>query len=365
MYIVLTIISLATLLSFLQSKGHLKHGLDISFILITIFWAIRYDWGNDYDSYLTLYNNINESNLTYRDWDDFYLVSGRFEKGWVVLNILFRPIGFFGLVIFLSILENFIIYRFIKKYVSIDAYWFAVFIYTASTSYFCVGASMMREWLAISLVLLSYDYIIKKNPILYFSLIMLASTMHVSAIIMIPFYFIGYLKEIQLNKKYLILFILVYIIFSIIVPVLFTQNIDYILSFFSSAIYSNYIDNTDKGFAMGNTFMVFIDLYCLVNINRFNKQGQKLVIMCALSCLTYTLTGVAHLIDRVGLYFQVSQIAVFPMVFISNKNRNEFEKLLLLLLFVFFVQGFVRFFYSPIWGPHFLEYHTIFSTTWK
>ncbi|HHX67992.1 MAG TPA: hypothetical protein GX708_08095, partial [Gallicola sp.] len=85
-------------------------GLEAAFILLTIFMSIRYNFGNDYPGYLNRFLSIGAfSNI------DLTLEST--EIGWAVLNLLFQPIGFFGMVIVLTVFEYAVIYRLIKKYV--------------------------------------------------------------------------------------------------------------------------------------------------------------------------------------------------------------------------------------------------------
>ena len=118
MYIFLFIGFIVLLLSFLNKYKNAEYGLLFSFVLIFIFSAIRYNFGNDYQSYLEIFNEINSNiNLS-------ILGYSRYEFGWVILNIIFNKISFEGLIIFISLINCLFYFYLIKKYVSTSFYFF-------------------------------------------------------------------------------------------------------------------------------------------------------------------------------------------------------------------------------------------------
>ena len=82
MYIVIFFSILAFLLTYLESKGKMKGGMKIGFILVTILGAIHYDYGNDYFSYLGNYEEI-----TRYSFDLLGILAGEYyrEPGWALL----------------------------------------------------------------------------------------------------------------------------------------------------------------------------------------------------------------------------------------------------------------------------------------
>ena len=110
MFVVFIVAIVSTLLAYSASKGN-KYGLHQAFILITLFFCFRYDFGSDYLAYLQMFNNINRYNIGLLDFNSLSIFSEKGELGWVLLNKLFNPFGFFGLIAFLSILENYIIFN--------------------------------------------------------------------------------------------------------------------------------------------------------------------------------------------------------------------------------------------------------------
>ena len=93
----LVINGLVVFLSWLESLKILKHGLLISFILLFLFLALRYNFGNDYIGYFDGFREVNKySNVTFKDREFHY------EAGWLLLCRVFKPLGFFSMVALLA-----------------------------------------------------------------------------------------------------------------------------------------------------------------------------------------------------------------------------------------------------------------------
>ena len=76
MYFVLICCSLAILFAWQESRGALRNGLKIGFVIITLVSALRYDYGADYLGYIDdsyLFNVVD-----YRV--DYKLVSGKLDS---------------------------------------------------------------------------------------------------------------------------------------------------------------------------------------------------------------------------------------------------------------------------------------------
>ena len=192
-YIIIGLIS--TLIAAMYKRT--RYSLELSFIFFSFFFAIRYDFGNDYLSYLNHFEAVCDS----YDFDSALSASTSFEAGWVLLCRLFRPIGFFGMVFVLTILENLIIYRLINKYVPVKWHWLAVFSYVMTSSLCLTGLSMMRQFLAMCICMIAIDLALKKRGYFIWALflVLLSTQFHTSAMICYPFCFIGFVKDIKLS----------------------------------------------------------------------------------------------------------------------------------------------------------------------
>lgn len=112
--IVLIIASIIALLCvYLKQRKKYVYGLEAAFIITTILAAIHYDFGPDYMVYYNFFNNWTrdvELSFNLSDMQEVFK-----DPGWVILCLLFKPIGFFGMVAVLSVVQNYIYYSFIKK----------------------------------------------------------------------------------------------------------------------------------------------------------------------------------------------------------------------------------------------------------
>ena len=160
--------------------------LKVSFGLIFLFLALRYNYGNDYSAYLKGFLEVNRVETI--DYFDKYW---HFDPGWIFLCRIFGPFGFFAMMAVLALFNCFVYYRFIRKYVPPAYYWFAVFFYVFNPYFMLVHSSAMRQSLAISLFIFSIDYIYKKDALRYFLCIGLAALFHTSALVLLPIYLLG------------------------------------------------------------------------------------------------------------------------------------------------------------------------------
>ena len=155
-------------------------------IPITICCATRGDFA-DSAGYRKTYENF------YSYYPDVQSILEAEEKGPAFDIIQYacrRVLGtnstvFLGLLAFVQIS---ILLRFYKKYA--PNFWIAVFVFIASTDYLSWMQNGVRQFLAVALVLFFADYIFERKYIRMILVIILASTIHVSALVMIPIIFI-------------------------------------------------------------------------------------------------------------------------------------------------------------------------------
>lgn len=350
-----------------KDKGF-KYGLEISFLIITVFLAIRYNYGNDYRAYFEGFQEI-AGGFTFTDLLSFneytaYTEKEHFEIGWRILNILCIPIGFFGMIILLSIFESAVLYHFIKKYVDPEWYWLGVFIYVFSSGLMLVMSSMMRQTLAMTLFLCAIPYIIDKKIIRAFLLVALAAQFHKSAWAMLPFISWGYINDKRLYNIYSLL-----IIVSFLILYLFSYKLNSIALGVvqSSGVFNTYegyvlneANRTKLGTGLGIFFSFFICLLMLYTSKNLEIPKRLIVMLFVLQYMFVVLGFQIHLVSRVGYYFQLLIIAAFPITIKSIKSI--YLKYGVLWTFIFITMYSYRgFFASTVWKDAFATYQTIFS----
>lgn len=114
------------------------------------------------------------------------------DRGFYFLGAVWKNLaGSNDVVYFLafSLLQVGILAWLYRKY-SPD-YWLSIFLFIASTDYLSWVFNGMRQFTAVVIVLLATPLILKRRYIPAILLILLASTMHQSALLMIPFLFVA------------------------------------------------------------------------------------------------------------------------------------------------------------------------------
>ncbi|MEG1916839.1 MAG: EpsG family protein [Muribaculaceae bacterium] len=363
MYHTLIIGLIVVFLAWLSRYNKTRYGLEVGFIILTGFLAIRYDWGNDYPAYLQFFQELNSYGIGLFDWAALSLFKEG-EIGWTFLNKLFAPVGFFGLVMFLTIFEHAVLYRFIKKYVPANWYWFAVFIYVFYSGFMLTGSSMMRQFLAMCIYIISIDFIVGKRPVYFFLLIILAASFHTSAYILLPTYFVRYLNF-EIKPLYLIVIIPAFYFWSIYAADMFGDTAKILMALEDFEKYEVYVGSktTDAlGTGLGVIFANIIAITCLYYSHKLPTNLRLICLLMLLDLIFIPFASIAPLVGRLGMYFSILSIVIYPVIF-RNIGDKAFRYFIVCGYMIVTTKGFFEFFYSDLWYERFFEYQTIFSAS--
>ena len=164
----------------------------IAVILITLPYVIWAGYRGDHfgDTFNYRRGFVNQGT----DWALLpkYLSDANKDKGFIFLRFLFRTIlpndnG----VIYFMILAAFQLWacvRIFRKYS--DNFWICFFMFVASTDYLSWAHNGIRQFTAVAITTLAFEFIVKKKYIPAILIILLAATIHGSALIMIPCIFL-------------------------------------------------------------------------------------------------------------------------------------------------------------------------------
>lgn len=363
MFATLLIGLIAIFLTYEDWKNKVKNGYEYAFIIITAFLAVRYDFGMDYMGYMEEFYMYDRANVSIFNFHEVSNVA-KSELGWVYLMLLFRPFGFFGFVFLLTIVENLILYDFIKRNVSKEWRWLAIFIYVFYPTFLLHGCAMMRQWLAITIIVFSTRYVEKYRIIPFAICIMLAFFFHKSALVGILVLLLSFIYSPK--ASYIFggaLAILVFYSFS---------NADKLLLYtariFESDIYQGYehyteqtVDTSMNLFGIISTFTM--PIVCGLMIPKFKKNEMLFLLLYLVSIIFIPLRSMSQLVLRMEVYFSVFSIALFPIV-ISKIKKPQLRVLLAIFVILTTASGYVNIWRAPSssWMSKFHEYHTIFST---
>lgn len=365
MLVVLFICIFVVLLGILASIGKLKFGLEFAFFFIIIFSAIRYDYGNDYPTYYRIFQDISSRSDLQSILNDFNNLYDKYEGaeiGWVILNWMFKPLGFWGMIIFTSVLTNVIYYIFIRNYVPRKWYWLALFTYMFDTSLFFVPLSMMRQSFAMVLFVLSFKYIADRRVIPSILFVAIASLFHKSALLLLPFVLLGFLYKAS-GKIISIVCLFIFAVF------MFTKDIaeNILTSVLALEVFvgfENYFDRMDAADTFGLGFVsrlltFFVPFLFYVADKKQIFTNRLITILSSVSFLIIPFTLILGFIGRTSYYFLIFNIAAIPLLYDWMRNKLLRNSLLIVYM-TYTLYSFNQFFNDPIWIS-FTRYQTIFS----
>lgn len=338
----------------------IQYGLLLSFCLIFVATAVRYDFGNDYLMYAGEFTIINSGDPTL--WS---VGMTRLEQGWIYLNKLFGFTSFECLIGFLSLVYCLVFYFFIKKTLDKSQYWISILFLLLIPGLFIVQQSLLRQTLALLLFLLAVLLSENKNGLIWGIIILIsASSFHFSALLLIPVLFTKYLR---LTTKqtyfiagfYVILFFMGYSIY------LTTSLFDVINYVFPK--YSYYLDpernnkiklNTGLGlaFSTANFFLILYLKDHFLDRERTRIIYFSIVIFYLISPLSLIL---GHF-QRLNIYFEVFMIIIIPMVYSFIPNK-KLKYIYLCCNIIFSSYSLITFFKSDTPEQKFNIYKTIFK----
>jgi|SRR5690554_920094 len=347
---------ISVLFAYLSRFKDVNWGLKASVFVIFIFLALRYDFGNDYLDYLKMYNQMTSKHFNLAN------LKGN-EIGWLVINRMFKPLGFFSLIIFLASFNCFVLYRFIKKHVNQKYYWFAIFAYVFEPNNMLIMSSAMRQTVAISFFLIAIDCLLQRKRIKYLLLITIATLFHTSAIFLYPFVFLIDINK-KLNFKYLI------VVFGLLLGLLaYSESLlvhinQYIINYFE--FYTVYLKESGKKNIINLGLIVNMIIYLIVVFMSQNEEDYEINMFFKLAIASLFLLPLSFVMDflsRLSFYFILPvMIVVFPIVFEKFKTKIlKFSFMGLVVLFTSY--RFYAFFYNEVWHEKFMQYQTIFSAT--
>ena len=368
MLIVFIVCCLAVFFTYLGAKGQLKNGLGIAFFVLTAFFSIRYMYGNDYMGYLEFFKEIAHF-PSFGSFLDSYTSSKAFllsEFGWGTLNYLFKPLGFPFLVAFLTIFEYIIYFKLIKTYVPKEYQWMAVYTLVLNPQILILQLSMMRQALAIVLLILTTHYILTEKRLLAILCAVIAISVHKSALIVLPVFILAFsykqIGSLRLKKFLPIILIAIYVILLMskdYISGLFMLSFDNdIVSNYSQ--YENRMESSEFSIGLGFLFTLipFILLLRYLWIKKDNTSINLFVFFAALGYALAPLSYVESLLDRLIFYFSVFTIVAIPFAYYSL--RDKVLRISLIGIYVLItVYSYYSFMTSPTWVKGFSTYHTL------
>ena len=363
MYFLALFSVIAILLTFFEGRGKIRNGMLIGFIIIVLISAIRYDYGNDYWSYYDKFQNIS----LYKSLSDIISNYNGTELLWVLLNFAFRPLGFNWFLAVLSIINGIVYYKLIKNYVDVDKRWFAVFVYLFSNAFFSVQLSMLRQSLAMGLLILAYMNLENKRYISTTLLAISAVLIHTSAIFAIPLLLMPFFSF-KKNKIALLILCGFSIAFFVFGNEVLNASL---LLLDSSEMFERYQDKYVLGSQyetsglkniLGLVLLMYPVIMHLLYIGD-EKNDVRIKRLCFLSVIGIVISFMSQSIPmagRLSWYYTIFSVVAVPQAFFNVKSPLIRNAVIVLFMLVT-IKEYVGFYTSDTWSQMHYHYHTLFE----
>lgn len=217
----------------------------------------------------------------------------------------------------------------------------STFIFFGSTevSYVFNGA---RQFLAISIMLYSMRFVEEKKLIKYAICSLVAFSIHQTAVVVIPAYFIA-------SGKFLNIKIIITGLATVVATAFSSLFIEYVNDLFiSDSVYSQYYDKLINTAGI-NIFRVLVAavpvILCLIYKKRIDELNDPMLNYCAnmsvlaLAISAFSATSGGELLGRLAEYYLIFNTLTYPMLFkriVSKNARTALQAALMIGYFFFF-----------------------------
>lgn len=237
----------------------------VSVVLYTLVIGLRYNVGTDYQSYVNYYA-YTTAQVSFADVP--------FEIGfyWLIRTLKFFDLPPTALFLFTCGIQMTFMTVWLRRYRFL-APWFIYFYFTTLLAF--ESMNTIRQAMAFMVLLCAISQILNRKPIQYFFLVGLASTLHVSALMFLPMYFLLDWDWISSRRWQVAILLFVYasaIAFKnyllVLIPQLFLS-----LGFERYARIQDdlFFEKDVPGFSYGLTFLLLTDLI-IITVSPWLKQ---------------------------------------------------------------------------------------------
>lgn len=261
---------------------------------------------SDLTNYVGGYNYISQSKI-----DQIFDInfSVRFEPGWIIFNKILSYISDNYLILF-AVTSFIIVLGYSKLILLYSAIpWLSVFLFLTYT--FIPSLYILRQHLALAILLFSLPYIVERKFLKFFLVVLLATSMHFTAIVFLIAYVV---YPITIDKKFWAIFIVSVFVSRFLVGSL----LSYLMSVNEGyAHYLDYLATNSTDFFI--SLCIFGFFVCSIEVSKL-EGFYKLFFLLYCIALIIALGGIGvPMVGRFNLYFLVFAIILIPNALIKIK----------------------------------------------
>lgn len=307
--------------------------------------------GNDTMGYYNSYKNAASLSFT-------YLLNEVSDKGFVFIQILFNKlhINFVGFNLIYALFNIVIISYLIYKKSNMP--WFSYFLYI-TFGFFVLEFTMVRQTLAMSIVVLAV--LTDKNKtfkdfVKFAVLVLIAYTIHASAIICIPIWFI---RKIPFNNKTVIAFFVLiaacYVFKSLVTGIVFN------LAGNISDKYEGYNSLETENAGILLYLMILVSVIFGLFISGFlrDKWNQTMFYMLCIMLVIFPAVQGGGAVMRAYYYFYIFLIIYIPNM-LNSIDRGKDLPILMLVIMLYLILGLYQFYIAVAGNSNYIVPYQFF-----
>ena len=316
----------------------------LSFLPLFLITAFRYDVGTDYiNIYTNYFYTINEGGDRFREVT-FNLINI------ITYSITDNPALMFAVVAFLSLLFYYLAFYQQSINPSMSVFWFVLCLFYFNS------LNQMRQALAMAILIYALKYVYRREAFKFFAFVAVAFTIHTSALIYIPIYFLyGRRVNVKIHAFIIGPLILLYPVVAKLIYFLISKTpfAWYLQSVYSGQGLSLFL----LGFQMMALLLMY---YCyLAGRKSEDKEFDLMVNMYMLAICAIIFSAIIPQADRIAVYMTIITPIMIPKALLRIKEKNR--RLVVLGLFIaVFTMKFVYDIYLLRWYDV-IPYQTIFG----
>lgn len=277
---------------------------------LVTFSAFRLDVGTDFSTYFRLYSVVDPE-----DWRSSILDSPQ-EFGYSILSLITKSIVIDPYAIFWSSAALTISMFFLRLKKIEGSFALAIFLYIV-LAYYVFPFNLVRQGIAVSIVFFAESYF-RKNKVLFFVLVAIASTFHTSAI----FFVVGYLIALKIRPTLKLVASISLGALLIAGTFLAFPQFGAFLSIFNDRYESAL---TYGGAGLGTFLALAFKAVVIGYVFVLRSQGCKvneLYFVLVIFSMAFTIVGFeVKLATRLGEYFGVFMIPLLVEAISSSRNK--------------------------------------------
>lgn len=288
----------------------------------------------DLEAYLNYYDEART--LSFREAFIKGAIDDKVEVGYVVFNKLISYISpnFRAFLWVYSIVLLLLYYKYIisvSPYVTISILFLLVGTYNQSLF-------VLRQHLAVALLLYSYTFITERKILPFLIILLLAYSLHRTAIIFTPVYFLYGLNKTNLIKSFIVVSILLIVLMRIVIVALFANYFSFYQGYLDNDVQQNY----KLAVLAGGYFLLYI--FFLKN-EIFDDGINRFTLIILYFYFIIFLSGIGLPVGRLAAYFSISTLTAIPLI-MSRINKVLLRVIVFLL--VFSIQYYITFMGSSV-----------------